>query len=205
MTDSKSSMHIQNGFRAKDLIALGVFGLLMFVVTMVVETVMSLTVVTHLFGVPVSGLLAGIIWTYLRVRVPKPRAMIIPGFLCGIVMYLIGTGWPIALGYFVGTLLAEACSAIGKYKSFWWNAIGFALVNAAFTIGYLVPMYLNPQYYVDMMAANSTNVEYGWQIMNSITPASIAGLTVAALACGIVGSLLGKVLLKRHFERAGIA
>lgn len=193
------------GFRAKDLIALGVFGLLMFVVTMVVETLASLTVVTHLLGVPVSGLLAGVIWTYLRVRVPKPWAMLIPGCLCGVVMFLIGAGWPLALGYIVGTLLAEACSAIGKYRSFWWNAVGFALVNSGFAVGYLVPMYLNPQYYVDMMTANSTNVEYGWQIMNSITPESIAGVTALAFVCGIVGSLLGKLLLKRHFERAGIA
>ena len=33
----------------------------------------------------------------------------------------------------------------------------------------------------------------------------LCGLVVLAFVTGIVGSLLGRLLLKRHFERAGIA
>ena len=61
-----------------------------------------------------------------------------------------------------------------------------------------------PQYYLDMLSANG-GVEYGQQIMNTITPAMLCGLVVLAFVTGIVGSLLGRLLLKRHFERAGIA
>lgn len=92
----------KQGLRAKDLIALGVFGLIYFVATMLVMGVLSMSVAGFLVAPAVSSILAGIVWTYLRVRVPKPWAMLIPGFLCGIVMFLIGTGWPVAVSYFVG-------------------------------------------------------------------------------------------------------
>lgn len=190
--------------RAKDLIALGVFGLIYFVATMLVMGVLSMSVAGFLVAPAVSSILAGIVWTYLRVRVPKPWAMLIPGFLCGIVMFLIGTGWPVAVSYFVGALLAEGCSAIGKYKSFLWNSIGYAFVSACFMVGSHLPLIAMPQYYLDMLSA-SGGVEYGQQIMNTITPAMLCGLVVLAFVTGIVGSLLGRLLLKRHFERAGIA
>lgn len=194
----------KGGLRAKDLIALGVFGLLYFVATMLVVGVSSMTVVSFLIGPALSSILAGIIWTYMRVRVPKPWAMLVPGFLCGIVMFFIGTGWPIAVSYFVGALLAEACSAIGKYKSFLWNTIGYGLLSACFMIGSQLPLIVIPEYYLDLLSA-SGGVEYGQQIMSTLTPTLMVGLTVLAFVTGIIGSLLGRLFLKRHFERAGIA
>lgn len=194
----------RGGLRAKDLIALGVFGLLYFVATMLVVGVASMTVVGHLVAPALSSVLAGIIWTYLRVRVPKPWAMLIPGFLCGIVMFAIGNGWTIPVAYFAGTLIAEACSAIGKYKSFLWNTIGYALLSVCFTLGEFLPTIFIPEYYLDLLSA-SGGVEYGQQIMSTVTPTVVLGLAALAFVTGVVGSLLGRLFLKRHFERAGIA
>lgn len=194
----------KGSMRAKDLIVLGVFGLIYFVVTMLVVGVSSMTVVGHLIGPALSSVLAGIIWTYLRVRVPKPWAMLIPGFLCGIVMFLIGTGWPVAVSFFGGSLLAEACSAIGKYRSFIWNMIGYALLSTAFTLGEFLPMVFMPDYYLELLSSTG-GVDYGQQIMSTVSPTVVFGLAVLAFVCGVVGSLLGRLFLKRHFERAGIA
>ena len=62
-----ASSPLKQGLRAKDLIALGVFGLIYFVATMLVMGVLSMSVVGFLVAPAVSSILAGIVWTYLRV------------------------------------------------------------------------------------------------------------------------------------------
>ncbi|WP_316669247.1 MptD family putative ECF transporter S component [uncultured Propionibacterium sp.] len=176
--------------RAKDLIVLGVFGLIFFIATMIAVGIASLSVVDHLLGPALSAIPSGIVWTHMRVRVPKAWAMLIPGVLCGIIMFLIGTGWPIMVAFIIGSVLAEMCSRVGEFKSFRWSTIGFALVAACFTLGEFLPMLVMPDYYLELMSASSRGVEYGRSIMDTMNPGILLGLLVAAFACGIVGCLL---------------
>ena len=42
------------------------------------------------------------------------------------------------------------------------------------------------------------------KIIELVTPLSLAGLCLLSAFCGIIGAYIGKILLKKHFEKAGV-
>ena len=69
--------------------------------------------------------------------------------------------------------------------------------------GNYLPLYLNRDAYW------ATRQSYGTDYINSVNALmpiwTAPVLLVAAFVCGIVGGIIGKSLLKKHFVKAGIA
>jgi hypothetical protein len=59
----------------------------------------------------------GILWAYLRVKVPKRFGILTQAVLLSIIVFFLGSGWFASAGLLVGGLLAELLSGIGKYLS----------------------------------------------------------------------------------------
>lgn len=199
-----TSVNEKQKLKTRDLVTLGVFSVLFFVVTMLVISLCSISVVAYLLGPAIAAIPAGIIWQYMHARVPRPWAMLVPGLLFAIVDLLIGSGWPIALGIAVGAVLSELVSQVGKCRKFWFNALAYGVFNVCFALGMCVPMVWMQDYYTQLMSSNAVNQEFGAQIMNVVDPAALCGIAAAAFVGAIIGSLLARLFLKRHFERAGI-
>jgi energy-coupling factor transport system substrate-specific component len=104
-----------NKLKAKDLITIAIFSLIFYAVYIIVGTLLWMSIVLNPFCVAASILPCGIVWTYMRVKVPKRFSILIQAALLAIICFLVGSGWFVSVGLIVGGLLAEFLSGLGKH------------------------------------------------------------------------------------------
>ena len=54
----------------------------------------------------------------MRAKVPKAWSILLSGVVIGLIEFLIGAGWAVAVGFIAGAIIAELLARIGHYKSF---------------------------------------------------------------------------------------
>lgn len=93
--------------KGRDFINLGIFTVIFIALFMVCMLLMSTTIYTQPFGTAAGALVAGSVYMLLRAKTPKPWAITIFGVLYGLVMLVMGSGWPILASTVAGALIAE--------------------------------------------------------------------------------------------------
>ena len=185
----------------KDLINIGIFTAIYFVIIFAVAMLGMIPIFLVLLSVLVP-IIGGIIFELFLTKVKKFGMITIMGLLLGVIMLLTGMGYiPIITGTICG-LVADLTYAKGKFVS-----VKLAvLANGFFSIwcwGNYYELFFNPDAYW------STRQVYGDGYISAVRalfPTWMAPvLIIVCFVCGIIGGLLGRTLLKKHFKRAGIA
>jgi energy-coupling factor transport system substrate-specific component len=146
----------------------------------------------------------GILWAYLRVKVPKRFGILTQAVLLSIIVFFLGSGWFASAGLLIGGLLAELLSGIGKYKSLKWNAAGYAVFSVSNNLGVFAIILLAKDYYFDFSIQSGMDAAYMNELMGLVSgPVLLVSCALAAVSA-VIGMLLGKMFLRKHFERAGI-
>lgn len=190
--------------KSKDFITIGIFTVLFFVITMICIFASAATVVTFIFGPSIAAVFSGIIYMLMRIKVPKKGSIFLSGAVIGIVEFLIGAGWPVAVSFIIGALLAELISASGNYRSFTKNAIGYAVYMTCFAIGTFLPMVLIPSYTDSMSNSNGVDAAYIENLHKLLNGPMVLVIAVVAFVAGMIGAFIAKALLNKHFKKAGI-
>ena len=190
-----------NKLNGRDLINIGIYTAIYFVIAMA----LAMTGLIPIFLILLSsmiGIVGGIPFMLFLTKVKKPGMILIMSTIMGILMFVTGMTWmPIPFSVVTG-LIAELVYRGGNYKSM-RSAILTAGIFPHWSCGNYLPLFLQrEQYFADR---TSYGQEYVDSVMN-LTPVWMFFVLLAAtFVCGIIGGLLGKALLKKHFERAGIA
>ena len=121
-----------NKLRAKDLITIAIFTVVFVIVTFACVMALSMTIFGYPFLASASGLVCGVIWLYMRLKVPKRFTILLQSVICALLFFCIGAGWFIASGIIAGGVLAEIITSAGKYKNFKLIAIGYAVYGFCF-------------------------------------------------------------------------
>ena len=129
-------------------------------------------------------------------RVKKFGMVTMLAILSGLLMGLTGMGfWGVPAGIISG-LLGDLIMKSGEYKSASKTILGYA-VASLWMAGTYIPMYfMVEQSYADFAA--SFGNEYATKVMSVMPMWSIV------FVCALLGGLLGKAVLKKHFVKAGI-
>ena len=109
--------------------------------------------------------------------------------------------WGVPMGVVFG-LLGDLVMKSGKYKSIKKNILGYA-VFTLWMVGTYIPMY----FMVDesyKSFASSFGEEYATRVMSVMPSWSLVLVVLGCFVFAILGGLLGKAILKKHFEKAGI-
>ena len=96
-----------SSYTAKDFILLAVFGVVIFLFFMILSMVLSFSIDIAYWTHAIGGIVGGIAWVYVAARIPKKGAMAIMGLIMGIVAFLMGMMWTVAVGIVVGGIVAE--------------------------------------------------------------------------------------------------
>ena len=190
-----------NKLNGRDFINIGIYTAIYFVIVMVV----AMTGLIPIFLVLLSsmiGIIGGIPFMLFLTKVKKPGMILIMSTIMGILMFITGMTWmPIPFSIVTG-LIAEFIYFSGKYKSM-RSAILTAGIFPLWACGNYLPLFFQREQYF----ASRTNYgqEYADAVMRYTPNWMFLILLAATLACGIIGGFIGKALLKKHFERAGIA
>ena len=99
MSEQAKPVGASDKMKAKDFITLGIFTVLFFAVVMVCIFASAATVVTFAFGSAIAAIPGGIIYMLMRAKVPKAGSVLLSGVVIGLIEFLIGAGWAVAVGF----------------------------------------------------------------------------------------------------------
>lgn len=193
---------MENKLQAKDLINIGLFTVLYFV--------LGCCVAIPIGFVPIFLPILGALWTLITgipfmlfaVRVKKFGMVTIMAVLSGLLMVLTGMGfWGILTGAVFG-LLGDLIMKSGGYQSAKKTILGYG-VFSLWMVGTYIPMYfMVEQSRTDF--AKSFGDEYADKVMSVMPMWSIVLVIAAIFLFALLGGRIGKAILKKHFSRAGI-
>mgnify|MGYP004617023049 CR=1 FL=1 len=189
--------------QAKDLINIGLFTVLYFVLGCCVAIPIGFVPIF----LPVLGslwtLITGIPFMLFAVRAKKFGMVTIMAILSGLLMGLTGMGfWGILTGAVFG-LLGDLVMKSGEYKSAKKTILGYG-VFSLWMVGTYIPMYFMVEQSRADFAAGFGE-EYADKVMSVMPMWSIVLVAAGIFVFALLGGLIGKAILKKHFAKAGIA
>ena len=192
---------MNNKLKVKDLVIIGIFAVIYFV-GMFAIGMMGLIPILFLVWPFVNGAIMGILVMVFMAKEQKPWTLFIFGILAPLIMFIMGHSYVVLVNGVIVMLLAELTRRKGGYKSFKHNAIanGFFSMWAA---GPLMQMLLVKEAYMEI-TVKMMNQEYANALEKLITYPNMVIVYISAFIGGILGAYLGKKVLKKHFEKAGM-
>lgn len=186
--------------KVKDLVSIGVFGVIYFVLMFGVG-MMGMIPILFLVYPTVLAIVAGTVVMLFMAKVQKPWALFIFGMISPLVMFAMGHTYVLPLFSLIVMIVAELIRKTGNYNSFKYNMLSYA-VFCTWICGSLMQMLLAKEKYIEL--SMMMGKDYVDALENLITYPHMALVALGAFLGGIIGAYIGKAILKKHFEKAGI-
>ena len=188
--------------KGKDLINVGIYAAIYCVIMTAVAMLGFIPIMMPMLCVLVP-LIGGIPMMLFMTKVNKFGMITIYAIIVGLFLWITGMGyWPFIFGIIFG-FIADMIAKSGNYKSSQKTIISYA-VFCLVIFGNFIPLFMDATTYFE------TRQSFGEAYITSLT--AIMGHTwlapvlfVATLVCGVIGGLIGKSIMKKHFVKAGIA
>ena len=191
-----------NKLQAKDLINVGVFTASYFVIFFAGMMLGYIPIFIPLLGL-VCPILCGITFMLYLTKIKKFGMVSLTGIILGLLNLIMGSGVLVLIAGVIFGILSDLILRAGKYQS--WKCT--LLSNGVFSLwimGYVSRMFLTrTEFFASLVS--SYGQEYVDTLMSYTPGWMYPVLFVVTFIGGILGALLGKAVLKKHFEKAGIA
>ena len=187
--------------KVKDLVSIGVFGVIYLVLLFGVG-MMGIIPILFLIYPTVLGIVAGTVVMLFMTKVQKPWALFIFGMVSPLVMFAAGHTYVVVVLSLIVMIIAELIRKIGNYNSFKYNMLSYA-VFSTWICSSMMQMLLVKEKYLEM-SIEMMGKDYVVAMEKLITYPHMALVALGAFLGGIIGAYIGKALLKKHFEKAGI-
>lgn len=186
--------------KIKDLVTIGVFAVIYFIVMFAVGMI-GMVPILFLIYPSILGIITGTIIMLFMAKVQKPWALFILGILSPLLMFAMGHTYIIAVHAIIVMFIAEMVRRAGGYNSFKYNMFAFAIFNT-WICGSLMQMLWAKEKYIEL--SMMMGKEYVDGLERLITYPHMVLVYLGAIVGGIIGAHIGKFLLKKHFNKAGI-
>ena len=186
--------------KVKDLVSIGVFCVIYLVLLFGVG-MMGIIPILFLIYPTVLGIVAGTVVMLFMTKVQKPWALFIFGMISPLVMFACGHTYVLVVLSLIVMIIAELIRKIGNYNSFKYNMLSYA-VFSTWICSSLMQMLLAKEKYIEL--SMMMGKDYVDAMEKLITYPHMALVALGAFLGGIIGAYIGKALLKKHFEKAGI-
>ncbi|MGI6349728.1 MAG: MptD family putative ECF transporter S component [Eubacteriaceae bacterium] len=194
-------MNDNRKLKVKDLVTIGIFTVVYFVVMFGVG-MMGMVPILFLVYPTVLGVVTGTIIMLFMAKVQKPFALFILGILTPLIMFSMGHTYILLIHGIIVMAIAELIRKAGDYKSFKYNMFSYAVFNT-WVCGSLMQLLLVKDKYM-ALSEPMMGEEYAAGLERLVTYPNMALVYLGAIVGGIIGAYIGKALLKKHFEKAGI-
>ena len=186
--------------KIKDLVTIGVFAVIYVVIIFALGMIGFLPVL-YLVYPALLGIVSGTVIMLFMAKVQKPWAVLILGMLTSVFMMVEGNTYLLIIHSFVVMLIAELIRRVGNYNSFKYNTLSFAIFNT-WICGSLMQMLWAREKYIEI--AMVMGEEYVNALIKLVTYPNMALVYLGAILGGLIGANIGRILLKKHFIKAGI-
>ena len=190
-----------NKLNAKDLINVGIYTAIYLVVFFMIGMLNAIPVLYPLtyFIAPV---VTGIPFMLFLTKVDKFGMVSIMGVILAVFWYLMGYTYIPTITYILAGVLSDLIFSFGKYKSFKFDVIGYWIFSCGM-IGCAAPMWLMTATYMEQVRVAMGDEYVAGLAKYMPSWMGFAGIGII-LVSSIIGAFLGRKMLKKHFERAGI-
>ena len=186
----------------KDLINVGLFSVIYFIM-FTISGILGYIPICVVILPLIAGILGGIPFVLFTIKEQKFGAVTLMGVIAGLFTFLVGQTWlSVVFGLVFG--LADLIMRSGQYKSWTKNMLGYS-VFTLWTVGTMLPMWIMRETFFAGYRENGGTDAYINAVMKLTPNYMILVVIVLALVGGMLGACLGKSVLKKHFEKAGIA
>ena len=187
----------------KDVIAIGIYSAIYFVLNFAA----MMTGLIPLLWILLPGtvaILTGIPFLMMAVKVPKPGAVLIMGFITAFLYFVTGQFTVLILiTMLIACVLSEAYRYITKYNLKFSNlALAFILFGYGMT-GSPLALFVYRESFLAQIGETMSQ-EYVTAISSYITTPMLILLLVSPIAGGFFGVLIAGGIFKKHFKKAGI-
>lgn len=187
----------------KDLINIGLFSVIYFIM-FTISGILGYIPICVVILPLIAGSLGGIPFVLFTIKEQKFGAVTLMGVIAGLFTFLVGQTWlSVVFGLVLG-LLADLIMRSGQYKSWTKNMLGYS-VFTLWTVGTMLPMWIMRETFFAGYRENGGTDAYINAVMKLTPNYMILVVIVLALVGGMLGACLGRSVLKKHFEKAGIA
>lgn len=198
-----SGSSADRSLKPKDLITVGIFTALYFVVFFGFGMLGFFGPAVHAVGIVLGSLANGIVFALYVTRIRKPGMVFLTAIVSSLLMVLTGHAWTTLVTAAVFSALAELVLARGHYRSARASVIAYG-VFSLWVAGPILPLYLQHDAYIANIGEQmGEDYARAWDTLFS--PTFMAVLLVAVFLASCLGGLLGQKMLRKHFVRAGIA
>lgn len=189
---------------ARDFIHIGIFTVIFIVFFMACVMVMSLSIYSQPFGVALAAFVSASIYLLLRTKVPKAGAISLFGVLFALVMFVMGSGWPIPTSVIVSTLIAEFVARTGNYQNYVRESIGYAIFMLGTAIGSYLPLLIMKDYYLKISEGNNVDQEFMSRLLDFINGPYLALALLTTVLTSALGAVLARSIFRKHFAKTGL-
>ena len=188
---------------SKDLINVGIFTLLYYIVAMIVIHIAFVPVI-QLASMPLMALLCAPIYLVFVAKVGKFGGILLMGLICtalpGLVVFGSVTCFLVGFLFFV---IAEFIAKIGKYKSQKFNNLSYVVVSF-WSFGFLGMPWTAGEYFHKVCIDGGYSVEWADGVIAAATPLNLVIMLAATVVMAYVSIFFAKRLFRKHFNKAGI-
>lgn len=188
--------------KIKDLVTIGVFTVIYFVL-MFLSGMIGMVPILYLAYPAVAGIITGIVIMLFMAKVQKLWGLFILGLICSFIVIAMGNTYIILIHALISMVIAEFVRKIGGYKSFKYNMLSFTIFNT-WICGFLMQILLAKDKVIEMAETRGMGYDYIMKLIALLNFRNMIFVYIGAIVGGIIGAYIGKIFLKKHFEKAGI-
>ena len=188
--------------RIKDLVTIGVFTVIYFVLFFVAGMV-GIVPILYLAYPTLAGIITGIVAMLFMAKVQKPWGLFLLGLICSLIVIAMGNTYIIVIHAVISMVIAELLRKKGEYRSFKYNMLSFAIFNT-WICGFLMQILLAKDKVIELAETRGMGHDYIMKLITLLNFHSMILVYIGAIVGGILGAYIGKVFLKKHFEKANI-
>ena len=194
---------MEKKFEIRDLINVGGFTALYFVVTFVVACLGFIPIFMALMPL-IGPIFAGIPLMLYFTKVKHFGMVLITSVIIAILMFVMGHPYPIFIFCIGAGLITEFVLRAGKYESIRHCVIGSATFSL-WLLGMVIAFFFSfrDAYFASLV--DGYGQEYVDQMMAYTPTWMFFAMIIMCLVGGAIGGLLGARILKKHFRKAGMA
>ena len=204
MGSTPSSAAADGKLTVKDLVLVGVLGAVAFAICLVISMLCGMSPVTNAFYPIIVAIPNGIVYMLMLAKVPKRGVFTVSAVVYGLLLLLVGCFWFIPLCMVIAAAVADFAILGSRPRDARRMVAGYALTVAGQAFGYSGSIVLLRGMFNEVMIKNGIPDAYR-DTLNAVISDPMLLVTVAlAFGTALLGGLLGRRVLKKHFVRAGL-
>lgn len=189
--------------KAKDFITVGIFTAILIVVEFLcgmLGYIHPYIVASYVVMIPLVGAIPMMLF---YTKVEKFGMITIMSVLIAIIMFVLGMGYLGAPLIVAAGVISDLIAKSGKYKSFKKTILSYGVFCLWICANYFPVIVTADSYRTDLLDGGYS-AEYCDDLFRAINEKTIAVLLILCFVFGCIGAVIGKKVVKKHFEKAGI-